>query len=172
MRLIASSSQCVRFTFPYNGPDDSRWSGMFVIRVKRTRIFEMQVGDRDCSWSGSKGQCFALGSFTHSMPCCILKKNRTCAQHKVEVTKSKRGSKVEVDGTMRWVRGEVQVNQFDILYINREHALPEQFPLRVKFLADASKNVAAKCEKKLAICSNIQTLDARFEELCRGSGGR
>ena len=106
------------------------------------------------------------------MPCCILKKNRTCAQHKVEVTKSKRGSKVEVDGTMRWVRGEVQVNQFDILYINREHALPEQFPLRVKFLADASKNVAAKCEKKLAICSNIQTLDARFEELCRGSGGR
>ena len=86
--------------------------------------------------------------------------------------KSKRDLKVEVDGTMRWVRGEVQVNQFDILYINREHALPEQFPLRVKFLADASKNVAAKCEKKLAICSNIQTLDARFEELCRGSGGR
>ena len=38
---------------------------------------------------------------------------------------------------MRWVRGEVQVNQFDILYINRKHALPEQFPLRVKFLADA-----------------------------------
>ena len=64
---------------------------------------------------------------------------------------------------LRWVRGEVQVNQFDILYINREHALPEQFPLQVKFLADASKNVAAKCEKKLAICSNIQTPDARFE---------
>ena len=116
--------------------------------------------------NASRSEFHAFNAMLH------FEKNRTCAQHKVDVTKSKRGSKVEVDGTMRWVRGEVQVNQFDILYINREHALPEQFPLRVKFLADASKNVAAKCEKKLAICSNIQTLDARFEELCRGSGGR
>ena len=110
-----------------------------------------------------------VGHSKHSMPCCILKKNRRCAQLKVEVTKSKRGSKLEVDVTMR---GEVKVNQFDILYINREHTLPEQFPLRVTFLADASKNVAAKCEKKLALCSNIQTVVARFHELCRGIGGR
>ena len=103
------------------------------------------------------------------MPCCILKKNRRCAQPKVEVSKSKRGSKVEVNVTMR---REVKVNQFHILYINREHVLPEQFPLRVQFLADASKNVAAKCEKKLALCSNIQTVDAKFDELCRGIGGR
>ena len=61
MKLVASSSQCVRFTFQYNGRDESRWSGMFVIRVERKRMFEMQVGDRDCSWSGSKSQCFALG---------------------------------------------------------------------------------------------------------------
>jgi hypothetical protein len=72
-----------------------------------------------------------------------FEKKRRCAQPKVEVPKSKRGSKVEVDVTMRV---EVKVNQFDILYINREHALSEQFPLRVQFLADASKNVAAKCE--------------------------
>ena len=33
---------------------------MFVIRVEWKRMFEMQVGDRDSSWSGSKSQCFAL----------------------------------------------------------------------------------------------------------------
>ena len=67
--------------------------------------------------------------------------------------KPKRDSKVEVDVTMR---GEVKVNQFDILFFNREHTLPEQFPLRVTFLADASKNVAAKCEEKQSLSSQQQ----------------
>ena len=85
--------------------------------------------------------------------------------------KPKRDSKVEVDVTMR---GEVKVNQFDILFFNREHTLPEQFPLRVTFLADASKNVAAKCEKKQIFeqSATIQTVDTRFDELCRGIGRR
>jgi hypothetical protein len=34
--------------------------------------------------------------------------------------------------------------------------LPEQFPLRVTFLADASKNVAAKCQKKQSLSSQQQ----------------
>ena len=76
MKLVASSSQCVCFTFQYNDRDESRWSGMFVIRVERKRMLEMQVGDRDCSWSGSKSPCFELGVSKHWMPCCILKKKQ------------------------------------------------------------------------------------------------
>ena len=72
---------------------------------------------------------------------------------KVEVTKSKKGSQVQVDVTMT---GVVKVSQFDILYIKRENTLPEQFPLRVTFLADASKNVAAKCQKKQSLSSEQQ----------------
>ena len=81
MKLVASSSQCVRFTL-------------------KTMV-EMKVGDRECSWSGSKGkECSRCKSvigtvrdpvrkanasrwefhFKHSMPCCVLKKNRRCAR--------------------------------------------------------------------------------------------
>ena len=72
---------------------------------------------------------------------------------KAEVTKSKKGSPVVADVTMT---GIVKVSQFDILYIKRENILPEQFPLRVTFLADASKNVAAKCKDKQSLSSQEQ----------------
>ena len=72
---------------------------------------------------------------------------------KAEVTKSKKGSPVVADVTMT---GIVKVSQFDILYIKRENLLPEQFPLRVTFLADASKNVAAKCKEKQSLSSQEQ----------------
>jgi len=42
-----------------NVRDASRWSGLFVIRFEKPML--------------------RVGNFKHSMPCCILKKNRRCA---------------------------------------------------------------------------------------------